>query len=160
MWSLSIRCRVSLAVSSPASAEPSFSENKFASETGLHKRKFNFWHLSSLHASKTIKPSKELRLFIAQLPSYHSCLLVKTWATSTLACNQSASNVMSGKQSLQKVFTPLDFFHILLCHSLNLKCITLRFCVTGLHTIPHNVKVDYIFFYIYKWMKTEKLNKF
>ena len=42
-------------------------------------------------------------------------------------------------QRFQKVFTPLDFFHILL---LQPKCIKLTF-VTGLHTtIPHNVKVQ------------------
>uniref|UniRef100_A0A8C7LI90 Formin binding protein 1a n=1 Tax=Oncorhynchus kisutch TaxID=8019 RepID=A0A8C7LI90_ONCKI len=35
-------------------------------------------------------------------------------------------------QCLQKVFTPLDFFHILLCYSLNVK-------FTDLHTIPHNL---------------------
>jgi hypothetical protein len=38
-------------------------------------------------------------------------------------------------QCLQKVFTPLDFFHILLCYTLNLKCIKLRFVVTGLQTV-------------------------
>jgi hypothetical protein len=44
---------------------------------------------------------------------------------------------------LQKVFTPFDFLHIFLCYRLNLKCIKLRFnCVTDLHTIPHNVKVE------------------
>ena len=42
------------------------------------------------------------------------------------------------RECLQKVFTPLDFSHMLLCYSLNLKWIALRFCVTGLHTIPHN----------------------
>jgi hypothetical protein len=42
-------------------------------------------------------------------------------------------------QGLQKVFTPLIFFHMLLCYSLNIKWIT------GLHTIPHNVKVKSCF---------------
>ena len=39
----------------------------------------------------------------------------------------------------------LNFFLSLLCYSLNLKLITLRFRVTGLHTIPHNVKVELCF---------------
>ena len=43
---------------------------------------------------------------------------------------------------LQKVFRPLDFFHILFCYSLNLKWITLRLCVTDQHTIHHNDKVE------------------
>ena len=46
-------------------------------------------------------------------------------------------------QGLQKIFTPLDFFHILLYYSLNLKLIEYRFCVTGL--ITHNVKVKLCF---------------
>jgi hypothetical protein len=48
-------------------------------------------------------------------------------------------------QRIYKVFTPLDFFHVLLCYSLNLKWITFQFCVTGLHTIPHIVKVELCF---------------
>jgi hypothetical protein len=48
-------------------------------------------------------------------------------------------------QCLQKVFTPLDFFHILLCYSLNVKCIKWRCFFTGLHTTPHHVKVELCF---------------
>ena len=47
--------------------------------------------------------------------------------------------------SVFRKYSHLDFFHILLCYSLNLKCIQLRFCVTGLHTIPQNVKVELCF---------------
>ena len=42
-------------------------------------------------------------------------------------------------QCLQKVFTCLDFFHILLCYGLNLKLIV-DILVTGLNTITHYVK--------------------
>uniref|UniRef100_A0AAZ3QXG4 Cytosolic fatty-acid binding proteins domain-containing protein n=1 Tax=Oncorhynchus tshawytscha TaxID=74940 RepID=A0AAZ3QXG4_ONCTS len=47
-------------------------------------------------------------------------------------------------------FTPLDFFHILLCYSLNLKWITFSFCVTGLHPIFHSVKVEVFLTNLYK----------
>jgi hypothetical protein len=40
---------------------------------------------------------------------------------------------------------PLDFFQMLLCYSLNLKWFTFRFGVTGLHKLPHNVKVEICF---------------
>ena len=43
------------------------------------------------------------------------------------------------------VLQNLDFFHILLCYSQHLKCIKLRLCVTGRHTIHHNVKVELCF---------------
>ena len=48
-------------------------------------------------------------------------------------------------QCLQKVFTPLDFCHILLCYSLNLKWIKFNFFVADLHKITHNDKVKTCF---------------
>ena len=48
-------------------------------------------------------------------------------------------------QCLQKVFTLLDFGHILLCCSLNLRWIKLKKIVTDLHKIPHNDKVKTCF---------------
>jgi hypothetical protein len=63
-------------------------------------------------------------------------------------------------QYLQNVFTPLDFFHILLCYRLNWKCIKLRFIVTGLHTITHHVKVELWHFFLrhfYKWITNQNM---
>ena len=45
-------------------------------------------------------------------------------------------------QCLQKVFTPLDFCHILLCYSLNLKWIKFKnHFITDVPKIPHTDKV-------------------
>ena len=60
-------------------------------------------------------------------------------------------------QYLQKILTLLDFFHILLCYSLNVKCITFRSVFTGLNTIPYNVKVFFFCVFFYKFTKNEKL---
>ena len=45
----------------------------------------------------------------------------------------------------QKVFIPLDLFHILLGYSLTLKLIKLYFSLINLHTIPHNDKAKTVF---------------
>jgi hypothetical protein len=50
-------------------------------------------------------------------------------------------------QGLHKEFTPFKPFQTLLCY--RWKWIHLRFCVTGRHTIPHNVKVELYFFTIH-----------
>jgi hypothetical protein len=55
-------------------------------------------------------------------------------------------------QCLQKWFTPLEFFQMLLCYSQTLKWIPLRL-VTGLHTIPHNVQVEMCFYFIFNFHK-------
>jgi hypothetical protein len=96
-----------------------------------------------------------------QWTSFNHCGLIKRWHPSdTYTCQRDKQcqegfgswcmrglcvHQYSHLQGLQKVFTTLDFFHILLCYSLNLKCIKLRCLVTDLHTIPHNVKMELCF---------------
>ena len=52
------------------------------------------------------------------------------------------------KSTFSEVFKPLDFSHILLCYSLNLKWITFqkKNYVTGLHATPHDGNVFHFFF--------------
>ena len=57
-------------------------------------------------------------------------------------------------QCIQKVLTPLDLSHILLCYSLNLKWIQLKCFVTGLHT--RTSKCNYVFQHFYKIITTVK----
>ena len=69
--------------------------------------------------------------------------------------NFSHNKVMNKLQCLQKVFTPFDLLHYLLCYSLNLKWIQFDFnlCHWPTHKYPIMSKWNYVFLHFYKCIK-------
>uniref|UniRef100_A0A8C8CRM9 Guanylate cyclase n=1 Tax=Oncorhynchus tshawytscha TaxID=74940 RepID=A0A8C8CRM9_ONCTS len=63
------------------------------------------------------------------------------WPGSQLPDDKPINPNGNGIHCIWKVFSPLDFFHILLRYSLILKWIKLFFSLINLHTIPHSDKV-------------------
>ena len=57
-------------------------------------------------------------------------------------------------QCLEKVFIPLEIFHILSCYNHKLKCILLGFYVIDQHKVAHNCEVEgndkWFSFFLYK----------
>ena len=70
-------------------------------------------------------------------------LIIKRTMTFAMFCIVAIAFCMEGVkgnvQRLQRVLTPRDFCHVLLCYNVNLKI------VTYLHKIPHNDKVKTYF---------------